>query len=231
MKLPVSVIVPTIHERAVFLREKCLPAINANGEMDVIVVNDHGNGSLKRNKGAAFSTQPYLLFVDDDCVLTGSAVTEMLAELEKNPQAAFVYSDYNRIVLPGVESHAPSGLFQAGPFDLKRLRVSNYINTTSLIRKSACPTWDEEFEKFQDWDFWLTVAEGGGVGIYIQKALYDLYQIDRSVSTRINPTKYTQMMVLKHRLDLGPDPKNDWQDGRGHMHAGSISRRLAQGLG
>lgn len=225
-----GVVIPTIPSRKEFLEGRCLPSISTS-EADVVVVGGEGNGSAKRNRGASTLENKYLLFVDDDCVLSDRAIPFMVHFLENNPAVDFVYSDYHRIILPGVESCAPAGNFPAGPFDVRRLRTSNYINTTSMIRRPAFPGWDEKFERFQDWDFWLTTVEGGSVGGYIPDPLYTLYQIDQSVSDRINPTKYTEMIVEKHRLDLGPDPKNDWQDSRGCVQLGSINRRLAKGLG
>lgn len=230
MSCPVGVVIPTIPSRKDFLEQRCLPAINVD-ETDVVVIGGVGNGSAKRNRGAAALENKYLLFVDDDCVLSDRAIPFMLHTLENNPWADFAYSDYHRVILPGVESPSPSGFFSAGPFDVRRLRASNYINTTSMIRRSVFPGWDEQFERFQDWDFWLTVVEGGGAGAYIPESLYTLYQIDPSVSSTVNPTKYTEMMIRKHRLDLGPDPKDDWKDSRGRVQPGSLNRRLAQGLG
>lgn len=202
MIYPVSVVIPTIPSRADFLKDRCLPSVRENGAAEVIVDDGPGNGSVKRNRGAARATMPYILFVDDDCVLRHSCIDRMLGELTSRPTAAFAYSDYDRFVVPGVQSIQPAGRFSAGAFDVKRLRSLNYINTTSLLRRERCPAWDEALERFQDWDFWLTVVKAGGVGAYIQEALYELWQIDLSVSTAVKANPYIEMVVAKHRLNL-----------------------------
>lgn len=202
MKLPVSVIIPTIVRREQFLSERCLPSVHSNTPAEVVIVTDHGNGSRKRNIGLAKASHPYVLFVDDDSVLRPGCIAKMLNVLEADLRAAFVYSDYERVALPGVASQAPSGLFSAGSFDVRRLRAGNYINTTSLIRRDACPQWDETLERFQDWDFWLSVVLAGGAGKYIPEALYELWQIDDSVSNTVKANPYIEMIVAKHRLNL-----------------------------
>lgn len=199
---PVSVIIPTIERREEFLREKCLPSVQINDPAEVIVVTEQGNGSKKRNIGLSRASSQYVLFVDDDSVLRPGCIAKMLSVLEGDPRAAFVYSDYERFALPGVESQAPSGLFSAGPFDVRRLRAGNYVNTTSLIRRDACPQWDETLERFQDWDFWLSVVLAGGTGRYIPEALYELWQIDASVSNTVKANPYIEMIAAKHRLNL-----------------------------
>lgn len=198
MKLPVSVIVPTIPSRIDFLVNRCLPSIRANGEVEILVEEEAGNGSVKRNRGLKKATMPYLLFVDDDSILRPNCISRMLEQIEG---VAFVYSDYERIFMPGVQSVAPSGRFVAGQFDVRRLRSYNYINTTSLIRAEGCPQWDEKLLRFQDWDFWLSVVLGGRVGKYIPEVLYELWQIDASVSNTVKANPYIDMIVAKHRLN------------------------------
>jgi len=198
----VSVIVPTIERREEFLRERCLPSVKANEPDQVIVVTEQGNGSKKRNAGLALATCPLVLFVDDDSILRPGCIAKMVSALEAAPWLSFVYSDYERISMKGVDNQAPTGYFSAGLFDAKRLKSGNYINTTSMIRREACPKWDETLERFQDWDFWLSVVLAGGVGKSIPEALYELWQIDASVSTTVKANPYIEMIVAKHRLNL-----------------------------
>lgn len=201
MGYPVSVVIPTIERREAFLRERCLPSIAANDPNEVVIVTEQGNGSKKRNIGFSRCSGKYVLFVDDDSILRPGCVGKMVAALETSPELAFIYSDYERIVVQGVDSIAPAGHFSAGPFNVRRLRRSNYINTTSLVRRELCPKWDETLERFQDWDFWLSVVLAGGVGGYIPEALYELWQIDASVSTTVKANPYIEMIVSKHKLN------------------------------
>lgn len=201
MSFPVSVVIPTIPQREQFLRGRCLPSVHANDPSEVVVVTENGNGSKKRNLGFSRTNHPYILFVDDDSILRAGCIGKMLAKLESTPALAFVYCDYERVIAPGAGCDAPGGYFSAGSFNLRRLRAGNYINTTSLIRREACTSWDERLERFQDWDFWLSVALAGGVVGYIPEALYELWQIDASVSSTVKANPYIEMIVSKHKLN------------------------------
>jgi hypothetical protein len=201
VRLPVSVVIPTIPSREAFLRERCLPAIAENGEMEIIVIPGLENGNVKRNRGMAQASNPYILHVDDDCVLRPGCVRRMLDELEADPTAAFAYSDLERCAIPGIEA-PPSGTFVAGPFSVRRLRIQNYINTTSLVRKSAGGKWDESLERFQDWDFWLGIVLAGGIGKYIPEVLYEMWCIGESITTAVKANPSIEMIVAKYRLNL-----------------------------
>lgn len=170
-------------------------------------MKDQGNGNVKRNLGLARSSQPFVLCVDDDSILRPECIAKMLAALEASPEISFVYCDYVRIILPGVDCPAPSGRFSAGSFSIPRLRAGNYINTTSLVRRMSCAKWDEGILRFQDWDFWLSVVLAGGVGKYIPEVLYELWQIDQSVSSCVPAHPYFEMIVAKHRLKERRKPR------------------------
>jgi hypothetical protein len=49
-----------------------------------------------------------------------------------------------------------------------------YIHTSSLIRRADFPGFDETLKKFQDWDLWLSIAESGGKGVWIDKMLFSV---------------------------------------------------------
>ena len=198
--LPVSVVVPTISSREQFLNERCLPSIRENGDVELIVVPGEGNGNVKRNIGLAKATNPYVLFVDDDNILRPGCIAKMLDAI-REVGTSFVYSDYERLIVPGIQSIAPSGRFSAGPFSLKRLKRANFINTASMVRKDVCPQWDEKLLRFQDWDFWLTITLAGGVGKYIPEVLYELWQIDVSVTDAVPANPSAQIISLKHKLN------------------------------
>ena len=61
---------------------------------------------------------------------------------------------------------------KASSFDKNFLKQNNYIDTTSLIRRSDFPGFDESLKRFQDWDLWLAMLEQGKKGIFIPKVLY-----------------------------------------------------------
>lgn len=126
----------------------------------------HTHGApFARNEGAKLTSGPYLLFLDADAELAPDALGTFLKILQEHPDADFAYSNF----LWGAKR------FRGRAFDAADLMCRNYIHTSSLIRRSAFPGFDESLKKFQDWDLWLTMAERGSKGVWIDK---DLYRIE-----------------------------------------------------
>jgi glycosyltransferase involved in cell wall biosynthesis len=115
-----------------------------------------------RNTGAHLTNSPLLLFLDADAELVPDALDMMRRALEDHPEADFAYADF----------YWGKRLFSGRSFDLLSLKERNYIHTSSLLRRSAFPGFDESLKKFQDWDLWLTMAERGSKGVWIHRPLY-----------------------------------------------------------
>lgn len=114
-----------------------------------------------RNEGARRTSAPLLLFLDADAVLQPDALETYLHALNERPAADFAYGNF----LWGTKR------FRGHPFDLQSLKERNFIHTSSLLRRSAFPGFDESLKKFQDWDLWLTMAERGSTGCWIDREL------------------------------------------------------------
>ena len=69
-------------------------------------------------------------------------------------------------------------------FSVDTLKKQNYISTMSLVRTASFPGFDESLARFQDWDLWLTIAERGGVGVYVPEILFET-NFGGTMSTRI----------------------------------------------
>lgn len=117
-----------------------------------------------RNHGFQAAKGEYVLFCDSDATLDKNFLWEMINALQNNPQASYAYSSF----------YWGDKIFKLQPFDLKKLRQMPYIHTISLIRYKDFPItgWDESLKRFQDWDLWLSFAEQGSVGTWINKPLF-----------------------------------------------------------
>ena len=115
-----------------------------------------------RNEGARRTTSPFLIFLDADADLVPDALESFMSALQAHPEASFAYSNYFHGVRP----------MPAREFEVKELRRLNFIHTSSLIRRSDFPGFDESIKKFQDWDLWLTMAEQGRYGVWVDQFLY-----------------------------------------------------------
>jgi len=115
-----------------------------------------------RNRGVRAAKGEFLLFCDADIVLRADALEEMDAVLIENKQAAYVYSSF----------YWGRKLFKLWPFDGEKLKQMPYIHTTSLVRRSDFPGFDENLKRFQDWDLWLAILNKGKGGVWINKPLF-----------------------------------------------------------
>ena len=125
---------------------------------------ENKGASAARNLGAKRSEGEYLLFVDADAELRPHAIERMANVLREQEDVDFVYSSFR----------FGWKLFKSRAFDPEILRTMPYIHTTSMLRRSVFPGFDESLKKFQDWDLWLTVTERGGRGLWIPEELFVL---------------------------------------------------------
>lgn len=203
MSWPVSVIIPLNASRKWFFDRYCLPSIRYNDPMEVWVEREEGSAPVKRNAGAAKATQPYLLFVDDDTVLGGDCIFRMFAELEKKPDKGYAYSDYTNIAFRGLP-HRPSGVqgMKSKPWSQEELRKSNFVDTTSMVRKSLFPGFDPDLKRFQDWDLWLSLLSRGVSGTYIPESLFFKFSIDAGITGTVPAGDAHRILAKKHNLAL-----------------------------
>jgi hypothetical protein len=127
---------------------------------------------VARNLGFKESVGDEVIFLDADADLVPTALEKMHAALAAHPDAAFAYPSFK----------FGSKLFKGRPFDVEFLKRKNYIHTSALMRRSAFPGFDESLKKFQDWDLWLTIAEKGGKGVWIDEVLFTLKPRENGMS-------------------------------------------------
>ncbi|MFA5936186.1 MAG: glycosyltransferase family A protein [Patescibacteria group bacterium] len=154
-------------------------------------LDSHGGAPKARNEGAGRTTAPLLLFLDADAQLVPEALEEMRNLLEKHPEASFAYSNF----LWGAKR------FRGRIFDREALRQQNYIHTSSLLRRADFPGFDETLTKFQDWDLWLTMAENGKIGVWIDRDLYRIQPREQGMSKWMPKIAY---MIPWQKLGFQP---------------------------
>lgn len=115
-----------------------------------------------RNRGLVEAKGEYVIFWDADTIAAEEMLAKMVAALELQPEASYAYSQF-KFGWKKMKSHA---------FDPARLKVINYIDTTSLIRHKDVIPFDEKLRRFQDWDLWLSMMEKGKSGVFIPEVLF-----------------------------------------------------------
>lgn len=197
MTFPVSVIVPHIPSRKKFFAERALPAIKANEPDEIIVVDEGGNASQRRNAGAKKAKGMFLYFCDDDVVMKPRALSRLVHALRWHSDASFAYGNIEHILHPGGKCANP-GTTISRPFDAAALKRYNYISNMSLIRRGDFPGYDERLEKCEDWDLWLTMAARGNGGVYIPETFHESHHIDVGLLASGDTVRWEGKVREKH---------------------------------
>lgn len=123
---------------------------------------ENAGAPVARNIGVSVASGSRILCLDADAELVPDALLRMDAALDADPEAAFVYGDF----------FWGRKRFRGRVFDAAELRKSNWIHTSSLVRREAFAGFDPELKKFQDWDLWWTMTEHGLRGTWIPSPLF-----------------------------------------------------------
>jgi glycosyltransferase involved in cell wall biosynthesis len=132
-------------------------------ELNITVINQENRGAPSaRNRGFAASKGEYVIFFDADTIADPQLIEKMKEALDKNTRASYAYSGFKF----GWKKMRPIA------FDAEKLKVNNFIDVTSLIRRADFPVFDESIKKFKDWDLWLTMLEKNKTGVCLPEILY-----------------------------------------------------------
>ncbi|MBI2038202.1 MAG: glycosyltransferase family 2 protein [Candidatus Magasanikbacteria bacterium] len=162
------------------------------GSVLSVISQPNSGAPVARNKGFAMSKGEYVIFWDADTLAHPQMLQKMFAYLQKHPDASYAYSQF-KFGWKTIKSRH---------FNADKLKQVNYIDITSLIRRStlnchpeqsegslssnaviptaveeslsrtSCP-FDVHLKRFQDWDLWLTMLEQGKTGVFIPEVLYE----------------------------------------------------------
>jgi len=162
------------------------------------------NGNKARNFGFKKSKGEYLVFFDADNYMRKDFLEKLCEVLEGDPAAAFAYCDRYNVPEGDVSWYQPPmGLWRSKDFDLHYLKLTNYIDLASLVRRSFFPGFDEKLKRLQDWDFWLNlVLLKGGRGLYLPEPLFFYRVHEKGVTARedIQVAKASIYQKYKGRL-------------------------------
>jgi hypothetical protein len=124
-----------------------------------------------RNTGASYARADKLLMLDSDNALRPHAIGRLVAALDDDPGASFAYG-----ILDRFSDGGPEGLLSYIGWAPQRLRMMNYIDALSLIRRSALLdmggyTEDSRLMGWEDYDLWVRFAEAGLRGAFVPEMI------------------------------------------------------------
>lgn len=115
------------------------------------------------NLGLAAATGSLLLFLDDDDLLLPEHLSRLATALQADQQATAAFADVE-MGRSGESGWLALHRFEAD-FDATRLFFENYLPIHGVLFRRPLPPqgpqFDESFDLFEDWDFWLQLARLG----------------------------------------------------------------------
>lgn len=164
------------------------------GNWPVFQTNRLGQ-SAARNYGLGMLGTDLVIFLDGDLVLQCNMLARMEQELADHPGAHFVYSHYDR-------TGAVTGRVAARPWSVADLKRGNFVSPMSLVRRLdlPCPCFDEDLERYEDWDLWLRMGKAGKVGLLIDEVLFTAYYRPGDLSSAGEHRDFFLAVKQKHGI-------------------------------
>lgn len=148
-----------------------------------VLHQDNAGLAGARMAGVAATTAAYVHTVDADDRMAPGALTRLADALDANPHAAAAWGAYHTF-------GASDCRFPTAPLlDPWRVTYFNEITANTMLRREAIEAvggWDGGIG-YEDWDFWMKLAEHGASGIGIPQVTF-LYR------EHARPRMYTEML-------------------------------------
>jgi len=141
---------------------RLLDALAARG-IDVIRQSNAGP-SAARMAGLASTAAPYIVPLDADDMISPGAITALADALDADPAAAVAWGDVQTFGESTVRVRAPRRL------DPWLLTYINLMPIVAMYRRDALLSvggW--QLPRYEDWDLWMTAAEAGWKGVYLDR--------------------------------------------------------------
>ncbi|MBW4680143.1 MAG: glycosyltransferase [Microcoleus vaginatus WJT46-NPBG5] len=152
------------------LTQKVLNYLKENGYQVIDQINQ--GLAQARNTGISKALGRYILPLDADNKVREKYIVKSIEILDNSPEIGVVYGDAEFF-------GAKTGVWQVPEFDINRLALGNYIDACAVFRKTVwkdCGGYDPKIPDklgYEDWDFWLGVAEQGWKFYHIPEVMFD----------------------------------------------------------
>lgn len=165
------------------LTQKVLQALSDRGYQ---VIHQENQGlAIARNHGISLAKGRYILPLDSDNKIRPNYITKAIEILDNQPEVGVVYGNFE--FFGGV-----TGIKEVPEFDINRIVRGNYIDACAVFRKTVWQDaggYDDKIPEqlgYEDWDFWLSVAEKGWHFYHIDEVLFDYRLRSYSMVSRCN---------------------------------------------
>jgi glycosyltransferase involved in cell wall biosynthesis len=185
---------------------RLLDALPARG-IDVIRQSNAGP-SAARMAGLASTMARYIVPLDADDMISPGAIAALADALDADPKAAVAWGDVQTFGESTIRVRAPRQL------DPWLLTYINLMPIVAMYRRDALLSaggW--QLARYEDWDLWMTAAESGWKGIYVDRVVersrlhgprkrrrdFTHHDETESLLLRRHPALVRHRSVLRHR--------------------------------
>lgn len=159
----------------------------------IVIQYDKGRGAnWARNEGFKAVDTELVMFCDDDIEWAHDALEIMIDCLNRHPEASYVYCGYSM----------GRSVFCMYPFNPQHLQLVNFVSTMSILRTRDFIEFDENIQRLQDWDLWLTLLERGKQGVWCGLCLFHT-EIRNGITLGNIPTSLAKQTIwAKHGISI-----------------------------
>jgi glycosyltransferase involved in cell wall biosynthesis len=172
------------------------------------VIHQENNGpSAAVMAGVAATSAPFVFRLDSDDILVPGAIGALADALDANPDAAAAWGDLETFGL--TKYRAPS----SPVLDPWLVTYVNVLPSCSLFRRSALLAIGAGQSRLglDDWDLWMSLAEGGYSGVYVPRVAYRYRREHEGLfaeTERRFETHFNELRQLRHPRLFDARPLN-----------------------
>jgi glycosyltransferase involved in cell wall biosynthesis len=161
--------------------------------------------SAARNAGIRASRGRYILPLDADNQIRCSYLRRAGEVLDAAPEVGVIYGD-------AALSGERSGVWRVPDFNFDEMATGNRIDACAVFRREVweqCGGYDENIQVgWEDWDYWLSVAERGWKFVHIPEVLFEYRVQSESMSAGLakpeNRRRLLEFIIAKHPATFQP---------------------------
>lgn len=180
-------------------RQLALDFSDRHPEQAMLVLCTRNSGLPRaRNRGIALSRSPYVCCLDADDWFSPTALEAMLAMFVEDPSLG--------VVRPSIQNFGTrDDVLEMEPYQRQRLAARNIAPYCSMFKRKAWVEvggFDESMPAYEDWSFWVSVAELGCTMGQIPEPVFHYRNSDDGMFARAQDQdlELRARIVLSHPL-------------------------------